>query len=103
LVSFLVGHIHSDPKGLSKRRALRRIGRWFVAVSFDVFGRCINFRCRAMRANGVALSARTVPARLLSHRRKQWLEIGMLPTREPILLIHVEAVAGMTDGSYAER
>jgi urea transport system ATP-binding protein len=37
------------------------------------------------------------PAGLLSHGQKQWLEIGMLLTQEPQLLLLDEPVAGMTD------
>ena len=36
-------------------------------------------------------------AGLLSHGQKQWLEIGMLLTQEPKLLLLDEPVAGMTD------
>jgi urea transport system ATP-binding protein len=36
-------------------------------------------------------------AGLLSHGQKQWLEIGMLLTQEPQLLLLDEPVAGMTD------
>ena len=38
-----------------------------------------------------------VPAGLLSHGQKQWLEIGMLLMQEPRLLLLDEPVAGMTD------
>lgn len=37
-----------------------------------------------------------VPAGLLSHGQKQWLEIGMLLTQNPRLLLVDEPVAGMT-------
>jgi urea transport system ATP-binding protein len=37
-------------------------------------------------------------ASTLSHGQKQWLEIGMLLTQEPKLLLLDEPVAGMTDG-----
>lgn len=37
------------------------------------------------------------PAGLLSHGQKQWLEIGMLLTQDPRLLLLDEPVAGMTD------
>ncbi len=37
-----------------------------------------------------------MPARTLSHGQKQWLEIGMLLTQEPDLLLVDEPVAGMT-------
>lgn len=37
-----------------------------------------------------------IPAGLLSHGEKQWLEIGMLLTQEPKLLLLDEPVAGMT-------
>jgi urea transport system ATP-binding protein len=39
----------------------------------------------------------TRQAGLLSHGQKQWLEIGMLLTQEPKLLLLDEPVAGMTD------
>jgi urea transport system ATP-binding protein len=38
-----------------------------------------------------------LPAGLLSHGQKQWLEIGMLLMQEPQLLLLDEPVAGMTD------
>ena len=38
-----------------------------------------------------------LPAGLLAHGQKQWLEIGMLLMQEPILLLLDEPVAGMTD------
>jgi urea transport system ATP-binding protein len=41
-------------------------------------------------------SHRHTPARALSHGQKQWLEIGMLLTQEPSLLLVDEPVAGMT-------
>src|SRR5690606_16669225 len=37
------------------------------------------------------------PAGLLSHRQKQWLELGILLMQEPMLLLLDEPVAGMTD------
>jgi len=37
-----------------------------------------------------------LPARILSHGQKQWLEIGMLMMQEPKLLLLDEPVAGMT-------
>jgi urea transport system ATP-binding protein len=37
-----------------------------------------------------------VPARILSHGQKQWLEIGMLLMQDPELLLVDEPVAGMT-------
>lgn len=39
---------------------------------------------------------RAVPARVLAHGQKQWLEIGMLLMQEPDLLLVDEPVAGMT-------
>ncbi len=39
---------------------------------------------------------RNMPAGILSHGQKQWLEIGMLITQEPKLLLLDEPVAGMT-------
>jgi urea transport system ATP-binding protein len=39
---------------------------------------------------------RSVPARILSHGQKQWLEIGMLLMQQPELLLVDEPVAGMT-------
>ena len=39
---------------------------------------------------------RGVPARILSHGQKQWLEIGMLLMQNPDLLLVDEPVAGMT-------
>jgi len=42
------------------------------------------------------------PAGLLSHGQKQWLEIGMLLSQDPKLLLLDEPVAGMTD-QEAER
>src|SRR4030095_11657667 len=39
---------------------------------------------------------RRVPARILSHGQKQWLEIGMLLMQQPELLLVDEPVAGMT-------
>ncbi|MFT4195756.1 urea ABC transporter ATP-binding protein UrtD [Ottowia sp.] len=41
------------------------------------------------------------PAGLLSHGQKQWLEIGMLLTQDPKLLLLDEPVAGMTDEETA--
>lgn len=38
-----------------------------------------------------------VPASILSHGEKQWLEIGMLVAQSPDLLLVDEPVAGMTD------
>ena len=38
-----------------------------------------------------------LPAGLLAHGQKQWLEIGMLLMQEPKLLLLDEPVAGMTD------
>src|SRR5581483_2586629 len=38
----------------------------------------------------------SAPARILSHGQKQWLEIGMLLTQNPELLLVDEPVAGMT-------
>lgn len=40
---------------------------------------------------------RTVPAGVLSHGQKQWLEIAMLLAQDPKLLLVDEPVAGMTD------
>jgi urea transport system ATP-binding protein len=42
-----------------------------------------------------------LPAGLLSHGQKQWLEIGMLLAQEPKLLLLDEPVAGMTDHETA--
>ncbi len=42
-------------------------------------------------------SQQMMPARILSHGQKQWLEIGMLLMQEPSLLLLDEPVAGMTD------
>ena len=42
------------------------------------------------------------PASILSHGQKQWLEIGMLLTQNPRLLLVDEPVAGMT-GQETER
>jgi len=42
-----------------------------------------------------------LPAGLLSHGQKQWLEIGMLLAQEPKLLLLDEPVAGMTDEETA--
>jgi urea transport system ATP-binding protein len=39
----------------------------------------------------------SLPAGLLAHGQKQWLEIGMLLMQEPKLLLLDEPVAGMTD------
>ncbi len=39
----------------------------------------------------------STPAGILSHGQKQWLEIGMLLTQDPKLLLLDEPVAGMTD------
>jgi urea transport system ATP-binding protein len=39
---------------------------------------------------------RRLPARVLSHGQKQWLEIGMLLMQDPELLLVDEPVAGMT-------
>lgn len=45
----------------------------------------------------VGLSERSdIPADVLSHGEKQWLEIGMLLAQEPSLLLLDEPVAGMT-------
>ena len=38
-----------------------------------------------------------MPAALLSHGEKQWLEIGMLVAQSPDLLLVDEPVAGLTD------
>ncbi|MEN9209446.1 MAG: ATP-binding cassette domain-containing protein, partial [Thermostichus sp. DG02_2_bins_29] len=38
-----------------------------------------------------------IPAGLLSHGEKQWLEIGMVIAQDPDLLLLDECVAGMTD------
>ncbi|HUC17474.1 MAG TPA: urea ABC transporter ATP-binding protein UrtD [Acetobacteraceae bacterium] len=40
---------------------------------------------------------RRLPAGILSHGQKQWLEIGMLLAQDPRLLLVDEPVAGMTD------
>ncbi|MCC7271073.1 MAG: urea ABC transporter ATP-binding protein UrtD [Alphaproteobacteria bacterium] len=40
---------------------------------------------------------RGLPAGILSHGQKQWLEIGMLLAQDPALLLVDEPVAGMTD------
>ena len=46
----------------------------------------------------IGLSAQAdVPADLLSHGQKQWLEIGMLVAQSPDLLLVDEPVAGLTD------
>lgn len=46
----------------------------------------------------IGLSAQAdVPAGLLSHGQKQWLEIGMLVAQSPDLLLVDEPVAGLTD------
>ncbi len=46
----------------------------------------------------IGLSAKSdVPAALLSHGEKQWLEIGMLVAQSPDLLLVDEPVAGLTD------
>jgi len=45
---------------------------------------------------GLAYKA-DVPAALLSHGEKQWLEIGMLVAQSPDLLLVDEPVAGLTD------
>ncbi|MGB3788858.1 MAG: urea ABC transporter ATP-binding protein UrtD [Phormidesmis sp.] len=46
----------------------------------------------------IGLSAKAdVPAALLSHGEKQWLEIGMLVAQSPDLLLVDEPVAGLTD------
>jgi urea transport system ATP-binding protein len=41
-------------------------------------------------------SQQMMPARILSHGQKQWLEIGMLLMQDPQLLLVDEPVAGMT-------
>jgi len=43
-----------------------------------------------------------LPAALLSHGEKQWLEIGMLVAQSPDLLLVDEPVAGMTDEETAQ-
>ncbi|MGF1514306.1 MAG: urea ABC transporter ATP-binding protein UrtD [Elainellaceae cyanobacterium] len=43
-----------------------------------------------------------MPADLLSHGEKQWLEIGMLVAQSPDLLLVDEPVAGMTDEETAQ-
>ena len=53
------------------------------------------------RASGLA-PALTRKAGELSHGQKQWLEIGMLLTQNPQLLLVDEPVAGMT-GQETER
>ncbi len=45
---------------------------------------------------GLAAKA-NIPASVLSHGEKQWLEIGMLVAQSPDLLLVDEPVAGMTD------
>ena len=46
----------------------------------------------------VGLTAKAdIPAALLSHGEKQWLEIGMLVAQSPDLLLVDEPVAGLTD------
>ncbi|MGC1306064.1 MAG: urea ABC transporter ATP-binding protein UrtD [Phormidesmis sp.] len=46
----------------------------------------------------IGLTAKAdVPAALLSHGEKQWLEIGMLVAQSPDLLLVDEPVAGLTD------
>ncbi|MGB7086409.1 MAG: urea ABC transporter ATP-binding protein UrtD [Phormidesmis sp.] len=46
----------------------------------------------------IGLSAKAdIPAALLSHGEKQWLEIGMLVAQSPDLLLVDEPVAGLTD------
>ena len=51
---------------------------------------------RLMTIIGLAGKA-NVPASILSHGEKQWLEIGMLVAQSPDLLLVDEPVAGMTD------
>jgi len=51
---------------------------------------------RLMAIVGLAGKA-NVPASVLSHGEKQWLEIGMLVAQSPDLLLVDEPVAGMTD------
>lgn len=48
------------------------------------------------------MSQADMPAGLLSHGQKQWLEIGMLLMQEPGLLLLDEPVAGMTDEETAK-
>ena len=48
------------------------------------------------------LAQADLPAGLLSHGQKQWLEIGMLLMQEPQLLLLDEPVAGMTDEETAK-
>jgi urea transport system ATP-binding protein len=43
-----------------------------------------------------------IPAALLSHGEKQWLEIGMLVAQSPDLLLVDEPVAGLTDEETAK-
>jgi urea transport system ATP-binding protein len=51
----------------------------------------------------IGLTAKAdVPAALLSHGEKQWLEIGMLVAQSPDLLLVDEPVAGMTDEETAQ-
>lgn len=46
----------------------------------------------------IGLTAKSdIPAALLSHGEKQWLEIGMLVAQSPDLLLVDEPVAGLTD------
>ncbi|MFE4104852.1 urea ABC transporter ATP-binding protein UrtD [Almyronema epifaneia] len=50
---------------------------------------------------GLATKA-DIPAALLSHGEKQWLEIGMLVAQSPDLLLVDEPVAGLTDEETAK-
>jgi urea transport system ATP-binding protein len=54
-------------------------------------------RIEAILATIRLTEQRNLPAGILSHGQKQWLEIGMLLAQDPRLLLVDEPVAGMTD------
>jgi urea transport system ATP-binding protein len=81
--------------------SLRRATRGVLATLFARDDRAERARVDAMLET-VGLAARAaLPAGVLSHCEKQWLEIGMVIAQEPELLLVDEPVAGLTEEETA--
>jgi urea transport system ATP-binding protein len=81
--------------------SLRRATRGVLATLFARDDRAERARVDAMLET-VGLAARAaLPAGVLSHGEKQWLEIGMVIAQEPELLLVDEPVAGLTEEETA--